>query len=146
MIQNSCRMLSSKHFTFDLYHCLISFLIFLWCRTDDLSSLLLSFCSPIVSLSIHSSLLLYSLPSSWSSLSSPPCFYSLSPLSVWLTTFCSLTCVRSGSWSRPCSWWRALEQGRRKERWRVAGKKRQRSRSLSPSPLRLHPLPGKYGI
>ncbi len=62
MIQNSCRMLSLKHFTFDLYHCLISFLIFLWCRTDDLSSLLLSFCSPFVSLSIHSSLLLYSLP------------------------------------------------------------------------------------
>ncbi len=61
MIQNSCRMLSSKHFTFDLYHCLISFLIFLWCRTDDLSSLLLCFCSLFVSLSIHSSLLLDSL-------------------------------------------------------------------------------------
>ncbi|KAL0184332.1 hypothetical protein M9458_020028, partial [Cirrhinus mrigala] len=31
-------------------------------------------------------------------------------------TFCSLTCVRSGPWSRPCSWWRAQERGRRKER------------------------------
>lgn len=38
MIQNSYRLLSSKHFTFDLYHCLITFLIFLWCRTNDLSS------------------------------------------------------------------------------------------------------------
>lgn len=71
---------------------------------------------------------------------------SLSPLSVRLMTFCSVTCVRSGPWSRPCSWWRAQEQGRRKERWRVAGRERQRSRSLSPSPLRLHLLPGKYGI
>jgi len=71
---------------------------------------------------------------------------SLSPLSVRLMTFCSVTCVHSGPWSRPWSCWRAQEQGRRKERWRVAGRKRQRSRSLSPSPLRLHLLPGKYGI
>lgn len=144
-------LLSSKHF--DLYHWLIIF-PFLLCLPDGWSLFILAFFfSPFVSLiisySIHC-LIITPILFLFLVLFLHPSMFSislfLSPLSVRLMTFFSVTCGRSGPWSGPCSCWRAQNQNRRKERWRVTGRKRLRSRSLSLSPRRLRPLPGKYGI
>ncbi len=109
-----------------------------------ISSLLLSFCSPCFSLhpffiiTLFSSLflVLFVIPSMFL-LSQSLCLaydvlqFNLRPL--WVVVAALLMVESAGTRQKEGK----VESG---------GKKRQRSRSLSPSPLRLHPLPGKYGI